>query len=95
MFPLGFMLYFGDPNWYEKYVLPVRAATWHPVPRTLHATRDRFCTWPRALTQKQPRTKEELQQLLQEKREQASVAHDPAAVGLVSYLQKVDKERMI
>lgn len=24
MFPLGFMLYFGDPNWYEKYVLPVR-----------------------------------------------------------------------
>ena len=27
MFPLGFMLYFGDPNWYEKYVLPVRAAT--------------------------------------------------------------------
>jgi len=33
--------------------------------------------------------------MLQEKREQASVAHDPAAVGLVSHFQKVDKERMI
>lgn len=26
LFPVGFMLYFGDPKWYEKYVLPVRAA---------------------------------------------------------------------
>ncbi|AYO42578.1 hypothetical protein DNF11_1628 [Malassezia restricta CBS 7877] len=78
MFPLGFMLYFGDPNWYEKYVLP---------------SRGRFM--PPETDFKQPHTKEELQQLLQAKREQASVAHDPAAVGLVSHFQKVDKERMI
>ena len=23
LFPLGFMVYFGDPAWYDKYVLPV------------------------------------------------------------------------
>ncbi|KAL4401161.1 mitochondrial cytochrome c oxidase assembly protein [Malassezia pachydermatis] len=24
LFPLGFMVYFGDPAWYDKYVLPHR-----------------------------------------------------------------------
>ncbi|SHO77519.1 Uncharacterized protein MSYG_1859 [Malassezia sympodialis ATCC 42132] len=24
LFPLGFMLYFGDPSFYEKHVLPLR-----------------------------------------------------------------------
>lgn len=24
IFPLAWMLYFGDPDWYQKYVLPSR-----------------------------------------------------------------------
>lgn len=31
LFPVGFMLYFGDPKWYEKYVLPVRANCCPPM----------------------------------------------------------------
>ncbi|PKI82836.1 hypothetical protein MVES1_003663 [Malassezia vespertilionis] len=50
-FPLGFMVYFGDPAWYDKYVIPIR---------------ERYV--PPETDFRQPKSREELQELLAKKR---------------------------
>ncbi|WFD03771.1 hypothetical protein MOBT1_002465 [Malassezia obtusa] len=84
-FPLVFMLYFGDPAWYDKHVLPVR--------RALTQIRDRFV--PPDTGFRHPRTAEELREIRHSSDAQPSAASARPVTAELAAWRATDKDRLI
>jgi len=39
-FPVGVMFYFGNPDWYQKHVVPLRDKFWPPEQKTIKPPHD-------------------------------------------------------